>query len=166
MLTIAARARRSKEDSDVLKEQIKSGMNKLGDKKKQLEQSQSAKVQEAKERLLSQAEEQHKKFTAMSSNTMNQHKENVQNLVSNKMQDLYNVTEKWKEGCERAVKLIYDKQAKQFERRCQESQEKENEKAVKFQKNQERTLKTTMMIISIFVLLRCACTVAILLGRL
>jgi hypothetical protein len=98
MLTIAARARRSKEDSDVLKEQIKSGMNKLGDKKKQLEQSQSAKVQEAKERLLSQAEEQHKKFTAMSSNTMNQHKENVQNLVSNKMQDLYNVTEKWKEG--------------------------------------------------------------------
>jgi hypothetical protein len=73
---------------------------------------------------------------------MNQHRENVQNLVTNKMQELHNATEKWKENYERTVQHIYDKQDKLFERKCQETQKKENEKAAIYQANQERKLKT------------------------
>jgi hypothetical protein len=79
---------------------------------------------------------------AMSYNTMNQHKANVQNLVANKMQELHSVTDKWKEGYERAVKLVHARQGKLFEKKCQETQKQENDKAEKFQLNQERRLKT------------------------
>ena len=143
MFTIAGRARTSKQESDVFKEKIKSGLRDLDNKKKQLEQSLTAKVQEAKEKLKIQATERHESFTSMLSNTMNQYKENVQNLVTNKMQELHSVTDKWKESYERAVKLVHDRQGKLFEKRCKETQKQENDKAEKFQLNQERKLKTT-----------------------
>jgi hypothetical protein len=99
-------------------------------KKKQLEQSLTAKVQEAKERLTKQATERHENFTAMSSNAMNQYKENVQNLLSNKMQELHSATDKWKETYERAVKLVHDRQGKLFEKKCQETRKQENDKSI------------------------------------
>jgi hypothetical protein len=73
---------------------------------------------------------------------MNQHRENVQNLVTNKMQELHNATEKWKENYERTVQHVCDKQGKLCEPKCQEAQKKENEKAAICQANQERKLKT------------------------
>ena len=73
---------------------------------------------------------------------MSQYKDNVQNLVTNKMQELHSVTEKWKESYERAVKLVHDKQGKLCEKKCKETQKEENDKAEKFHLNQERKLKT------------------------
>jgi hypothetical protein len=46
--TIAARAKSPKQDSDVFKEKVKSALQELENKKKQLEQSLTAKAQEAK----------------------------------------------------------------------------------------------------------------------
>jgi hypothetical protein len=52
MVAIAARTRTSQQDSDAFKERIKSGLKEFDTRKKQLEQSASAKVKEAKEKLL------------------------------------------------------------------------------------------------------------------
>jgi hypothetical protein len=142
MLTFAARAKSPKQDSDAFKEKVKSGLRELENKKKQLKESPTAKVQEAKERLANQATERHENFTATSSNTMNQHKENLQNLAANKMQELHSLTDKWKEACERAVKIVHDRQGKLFEKKWQETKKQENNEAEKFQQNQERRLKT------------------------
>jgi hypothetical protein len=128
--------------SDVFKEKVKSGPRELDDKKKQLEQSPTAKAQEAKERLTKQATERHENFTAMSSNAMNQHKENIHNLLTNKMQESHSAADKWKETHERAVKLVHDGQGKLFEKKCQETRKQENDESMTFQMNQERRLKT------------------------
>jgi hypothetical protein len=85
-----------------------------------------------------QAAEQHEKLTTSSFNNMKQRKENVQKVVSNKTQELHNVTEKWKDSCKRALKIMHEKQGKQFEKKCHETQHGENEKAAKLQANQER----------------------------
>jgi hypothetical protein len=130
-----------KQESDIFTEKIKSGLKDLEARKRQLEKSLGDKVHEAKDRMIEQAAEQHAKFMATSSNNMLQYKKNVQNLVSNKLQELHNVTETWTEKYERAVKHIFEKQGKLFERKCQDTQRTENEKAEKFQSSQENKLQ-------------------------
>jgi hypothetical protein len=87
-------------------------------RKQQLKKSLGAKVQEAKDRMIEQATEQHDKLMPTSSNNMIQHKKNAQNLVSNKLQELHDLTETWTESYERAVKHIFDERGKMFERKC------------------------------------------------
>jgi hypothetical protein len=50
----------------------------------------------------------------MSTNNMNQYKANVQNLVSNKLQELHDTTATWKDNYERAIKQVYEKQGNSF----------------------------------------------------
>jgi hypothetical protein len=85
MATMAARARTNqpKQELDIFTKKIKSGLKDSGARKRQIEKSLGAKVQEAKDQMIKQATEQHDKFAATSSNNMNQCKKNVLNLVSN-----------------------------------------------------------------------------------
>jgi hypothetical protein len=129
-------------ESDVFTERIKSGLNDLDARKKQLEKSLGARIHEAKNRLVDQATEQHDKFTNMAANNMRQYNENVQNLVSNKLQELHDATTNWKENYERAVKHTSDTQNKAFERKCQVTQKRENDKAERIYSNQEKKLQT------------------------
>ncbi len=91
LATMAAKARvnQSKQESDIFTEKIKSGLKDLEARKQQLEKSLGDKVHEAKDRMIEQATEQHEKFMTTSSNNMLQHNKNVQNLVSNKLQELH-----------------------------------------------------------------------------
>jgi hypothetical protein len=93
--------------------------------------------------IIEQATEQHDKFTVTSSNNMNQHKEKVQNFVSNKLQEPHDITAKWKDDCKRqTVERTCDKQGKLFERKCQDTQKSESEKAKKFCSNKEKKCQT------------------------
>ena len=90
-----------------------------------------------------QGAEQHEKFTAMPLNTMNPIQ--GESTKPNHKQNARAGTQ-----CNRGVeeelqtnrKLIHDKQGKLFERKGQEMQKKQNEKAERFQSNQEQKLKT------------------------
>jgi F0F1-type ATP synthase membrane subunit b/b' len=94
MATMAARARANqpKQESDIFSKCIKSGLKDLDANKQELKKSLGAKAQEAKDQMIEQAAEQHDKSVVTSSNDMNQHKQNVPHLVSNKPQEPHDAT--------------------------------------------------------------------------
>jgi hypothetical protein len=113
----------------------------VDNRKKQIAKSHSTSIQDTQERLNKQATMQHKKCTDMSAHNMFQYTANVQNLLSNKVQELTSATAKWKENFESAIKLIQAVQGKLFEKRCQDMQKQETQKAERIYTKQERKLE-------------------------
>jgi hypothetical protein len=110
-------------------------------RKKQTEKSLSTKVQEARDRLDVQAKTEHDKFTTMSGNNMSQHTANLQNLCSNKMQELANTTANWQSKFESAITIVQSAQGRIFEKECQETRKQENLKVKKTHRQEETKLQ-------------------------